>query len=104
MNSIELLIRSIPGNIFASKPHKIDHVSYWKATEFRLFLLYTGLIILKDLLPINYYNNLLCLNFSMLILLNYNSTREQILYAQHLLRFFINECESKVNMPIFFIL
>ena len=95
MNSrIELLIRSIPGNIFARKPRKIDHVSFWKATEFRLFLLYTGHIILKELLPSNYYNNFLCLNFSMLILLNSNSTREQILYAQHLLRFFINVCES----------
>ena len=95
MNSrIELLIRSIPGNIFARRPRKIDHVSYWKATEFRLFLLYTGHIILKDLLPIKYYNNFLCLSFSMLILLNSNSTKEKILYAKNLLHFFINDCET----------
>ena len=56
---IDFLYKLIPSDLFARRPRKVDHVSYWKATEFRLFLLYTGHIILKDLLPIEYYNNLM---------------------------------------------
>ena len=91
---IDFLYQFIPSDLFARRPRKIDHVSYWKATEFRLFLLYTGHIILKDLLPIEYYNNFMCLSISMLILINSNSNVERISYAKNLLRFFINDCEN----------
>ena len=95
MNSrIDVLSKSIPSNIFARRPRKIDHISFWKATEYRLFLLYTGHIILKDLLPTTYYNNCMCLSCSMLILINPNTNSDEIAYAQKLLCYFVNECES----------
>ena len=80
MNSrINYLHKIIPRNIFSRHPRKVDHVGYWKATEYRLFLLYTGHIILKDLLHADYNNNFMCLSFAMLILVNSNCNTDSFI-------------------------
>lgn len=38
----------------------LDEMAHWKATEFRTFLLYCGIVILKKYLPPNFYNHFLC--------------------------------------------
>ena len=56
-NRMKYIHDSLPSYIFNRCPNSINRVTYWKATEYRLFLfymdilLYTGHIILKDLIP-----------------------------------------------------
>lgn len=59
----------------------------WKATEFRLFLLYTGPIVLKHNINDECYDNFLALNIAMLILLSpdYSYLLD---YARQLLNYF----------------
>lgn len=54
---------------FFIKSRKIHKISRWKITEFRLFLLYTGPIILKNNINNECYNNFLVLNMAILFAL-----------------------------------
>lgn len=54
------------------KPRSILEYKRWKATEFRMFLLYLGVIVLKDVLKTDLYYNFLTLHVSMTILSNQN--------------------------------
>jgi len=49
---------------FMRKPRGIDELKFWKATEFRQFLLYTGPVVLKSLLPENMYIHFLMLRYT----------------------------------------
>lgn len=35
----------------------LDELSFWKGTEYRVFLLYLGIVVLKDILPSNVYEH-----------------------------------------------
>lgn len=73
---------------FARLPRNLDEIDRWKATEFRLFLLYTGPVILKDLLPKNMYVHLLCLSIGVRILSDNEYCLQLNEYADCLLRYF----------------
>ncbi|CAI6370637.1 unnamed protein product [Macrosiphum euphorbiae] len=73
---------------FCRKPRPIQDVCRWKATEFRQFLLYTGPVVLKDILNEECYQNFLSLHISMRILLSDNN--QQLLhYTRNLLKYFV---------------
>jgi len=73
---------------FCRKPRPIQDVCRWKATEFRQFLLYTGPIVLEEILNEECYNNFLALHISMRILLSDNN--QQLLhYTHNLLKYFV---------------
>ena len=55
---------------FNRKPRALDELPYWKATEFRMFLIYLGPLVLKDMLDIAVYENFLAFHFSIFILLS----------------------------------
>lgn len=55
---------------FARKPRELHIILRWKATEFRLFLLYVGYIVLKNILGEQKYNHFLEFHCAIRILLN----------------------------------
>ena len=85
----ESLASQIPKDIFSRRPRILDYVMFWKATEYRQFLLYTGHIILKDLLAPTFYRSFLMLNAVSLILLRPNADTQTVQYAKGLLNYFI---------------
>lgn len=66
------LRKSVPAE-FARLPRSLDDVEYWKATEFREFLLYTGIIVLKSNIKKEQYNHFLILFVSVRILCSDNN-------------------------------
>ncbi|KAF0713151.1 Uncharacterized protein FWK35_00036376, partial [Aphis craccivora] len=77
---------------FVRKTREIQEVSRWKATELRLFLLYIGPIVLKNIISDNCYNHFMSLNISMIILLSPN-LQHYLPYAEELLEYFIKTFE-----------
>jgi hypothetical protein len=77
---------------FVRKPRSFNDVMYWKATEFRHFLLYTGPIVLKGIVEQNIYINFLILHVAISILISLKLIKNQnnILYAKNLLIHFVN--------------
>lgn len=53
---------------FARKPRSLKYLDRWKATEFRQFILYTGPVILKDILDPEIYLNFMTLHCATFIL------------------------------------
>lgn len=47
---------------FARKPRGLNEVDYWKATEYRQFLLYTSRFALKGILATHLYDHFMCLS------------------------------------------
>ena len=63
------LRHNIP-SLFARKPRSLDDIDHWKASEFRQFLLYTGRIVLKDILKPELFKHFLILCTAMRILIS----------------------------------
>lgn len=76
---------------FSRKTRSIIECKRYKATEFRLFLLYTDPIVLKQELPAKVYNNFITLSLASTILIsNYYSKYEHLIsYAHELMKHFI---------------
>jgi hypothetical protein len=72
---------------FARRPRALKDIDRWKATELRQFLLYTGIVVLKNTLHINMYKFFLMLSVGIHILLNeslgssYNGYTHELLVA-----------------------
>jgi len=78
---------------FARKSRSIFEMRRWKATEFRLFLLYTGPIVLKNIISDEYYTNFMALNIAMIILLSPNNNH-LLNYARELLNYFVRSFQK----------
>lgn len=74
---------------FCRKPRGLNEAKRWKATEFRQFLLYTGVVVLCRILPKNYYINFVALHLATSILCNKKSNKTEIDYAASLLKYFV---------------
>nr|XP_055051614.1 uncharacterized protein LOC129437480 [Misgurnus anguillicaudatus] len=77
---------------FARQPRSLTELDRWKATELQQFLLYTGPLVLKDVLSPDHYHHFLSLTVGMSILLDENDARRGHYqeYAQNLLEHFVD--------------
>lgn len=92
---VELNIGPLKGALpaeFSRQPRSMEDLDRWKATELRHFMLYTGPLILKDVLPDDQYHHFLCLSVGMNILLDEaDGKRESYLgYAHSILEHFVD--------------
>lgn len=74
---------------FSRTTRPVTDVERWKAAQFRLFLFYTGPVILKSVLRPALYDNFLCLHSARSILANAELCRQHTEYAGALLRHFV---------------
>lgn len=92
---LEMNISHLKGALpaeFSRQPRGMVDLDRWKATELRQFLLYTGPIILKEVLHEDQYHHFLCLSVGMNILLeDTDGKRECYLgYARDILEHFVD--------------
>lgn len=78
------------------KPRSLDELPRFKATEFRSFLLYTGVIALHNLVDVAVYNHFLLFHCGIALLVSPKSVHNVINYefANHLLKTFVEHSEN----------
>ena len=80
---------------FARQPRALSDLEYWKATEFRQFLLYTGPIVFRSILTKEAYEHFLALSIAIFIMLESDDGKRNAYldYAHNLLSFFVSKCK-----------
>eukprot|EP00794_Sanderia_malayensis_P012559 gene12559-13845_t len=94
LSEISGKLLSLNGKIpsdFVRQPRSLDELERWKATEFRQFLLYTGVIALKGILPPAQFEHFLTLSITTRIMLDTNSDRRSthLDYAKQVMKYFV---------------
>lgn len=74
---------------FNRKPRSLSELPRWKATEFRQFLLYTGIVVLQNILPPEYYFHFIVFQCAVFILCSKNLVPVYGVYANSLLTYFV---------------
>lgn len=92
-SSLLLSLNSCITSDFARKHRTLQDLCRWKATEFRFFLLYSGPVVLKNIISEECYNNFMALSIAMLILLS-PDLGFLVDYARELLDFFVHSFQS----------
>jgi hypothetical protein len=87
------LLQSYFPDEFHRRPRSLSDLKHWKASEFRAFLLYSGVLVLKGKLPQPLYQHFLLLSVAIRILCHPGlATRKEFTdYAGGLLRKFVND-------------
>lgn len=90
--SLEGLSNKLPSE-FARRPRSLAVIDRWKATEFRQFILYTSIVVLKDYVSDIIYKNSLLLTIALSILLNSSDEirNSYLPYARELLKCFVQQ-------------
>lgn len=68
----------------------MDHLSFWKASEFSSFLHYASIVVLKHFLPTDYYDHFLLL-FCSITMLSSNHYKSNWTVARKMLEAFVSE-------------
>lgn len=92
-NRLKDVRQEIPSE-FQRKPRQLNEFKFWKAVEFRTFLLYTGPVVLKNMVTDLVYDNFMTLHVAISLLCTRNLDQHNITYADKLLNHFI--CAFKV--------
>lgn len=91
---IDFLTKFLPSE-FGRSCRSLKDVNLWKATEFRQFLLYTGIYVLKDCVSEDLYNNFLLLHTAIRLLSCPRTYMSELNVAQEILEEFV---ESFANI------
>ena len=93
--NLELLQGKMPSE-FARQPRSLDYLDRWKATEFRQFVLYTGPVVLRNVVSDEMYTHFLTLTVALSILLDSDQEKckQNLQYAKDLLLYFVRKSES----------
>ena len=83
-------LRNYIPRVFAHKPWAISDIDFWKATELRQFLLFTGKIAMHDV-SMQLYNNFLDVSVAMTILVSPSLAQQYGYYAHWLLLYFVEQ-------------
>lgn len=107
VGEISTFLVSLSGKLpseFAHQPRPLADLDWWKATELRQFLLYTGPVVLKKVLHRNVYEYFLCLTVAISILLDsYEKKRSAYMdYAKQLLDYFV-DISKQIYTPLFWV-
>jgi len=86
---LHLMRNSVPRE-FCRKPRPLADAKRWKATECRLFILYTGPVVLHGKVSETVYNNFMMLSVAVRVLLDSNSSLQLFDYAEKLLSCFVD--------------
>ena len=94
-DSLKALHGTMPSE-FARQPRSLDELERWKATEFRQFLLYTGPVVLRNVVSKDLYQHFLCLSIAISILLESNDDKRNsyLEFAQELLHYFVENAKD----------
>ncbi|XP_074034714.1 uncharacterized protein [Leptinotarsa decemlineata] len=76
---------------FSRSARSVLEVDRWKATEFRQFILYSGIFILKDILPRPFYEHFLSISIAIRILADEEYHTSMFDYASELLNYFVKK-------------
>lgn len=85
---------------FPRKPRTLMDLNRWKATEFRLFVLYVGPVALRNILPKPLYNHFLMLHIGITILCNNNHISKYVDFAEEVLCNFVKYIENSYGKDI----
>lgn len=78
-------------SLFSRKPRPLSDFGKFKATEFRQFLLYTGLVLVKELLSSSGYYHFLCLSLGYRIISSSNITESRLSVADRLFNIYMRD-------------
>lgn len=99
MYEIDMNINNIKNQIctdFARKPRSIKHFKLWKATEYRMLLLYTGPVLLRNIIDENLYKHFLYLHVA-IFMLSSEECQLNLDTADVLLKDFVKNVPSLYN-------
>ncbi|XP_040077868.1 uncharacterized protein LOC115321834 [Ixodes scapularis] len=88
------LLQIKPPHCVSRLPRSLNERSFWKASEWRLWLLVYALSCLVDILPLEYWKHLSKLSQAIHILLRETITADEIKRAENLLIDFVGRCEA----------
>ena len=79
---------------FSRKPRSLDCIRYWKATEYRSFLFFTGGLSLANVVDTKVYKLFLLLQSAIFILCDPLKCHLHVKYAHQFLTVFVKKCEE----------
>lgn len=85
-----LLVRNCVPSEFSRLPRPLSELCRWKTTELRQFLLYTGPVVLHDVLPTALFKHFLCLHVAIKLLSSEPSCYQRNNQCVRLLNHFVN--------------